>query len=126
LTRAKDYLSHQLYKELANDLDNYKALDTEVFLNLYYRSSIPFKQLKPYIEKIVDLDDDVADLLIKKKQGNMVLDLRERFTFNDQEAIEKRLIKNQNVDKFERMYEVFRHHTQEELTSLLGVYGAIL
>jgi hypothetical protein len=72
----------------------------------------------------VDLDDDIADFLIRRKQGNIVLELREKFSFQDQEKIEKRLIKNQNVDNFNKMFEVFTYHSKEEIKALLLTYGA--
>ncbi|MDR0369868.1 MAG: hypothetical protein LBH96_05165 [Candidatus Peribacteria bacterium] len=72
----------------------------------------------------MDLDDDIADFLIRRKQGNIVLELREKFSFQDQEKIEKRLIKNQNVDNFNKMFEVFTYHSKEEIKALLLTYGA--
>lgn len=52
----------------------------------------------------------------------MVLDLRDRFAFEDQEKIEYRLIKNRNVDKFATMFEKFQYYSKEEIKELLLIY----
>ncbi|MDD2537450.1 MAG: hypothetical protein PHU61_03090 [Candidatus Absconditabacteria bacterium] len=131
LNRAQEYLKEKLFEALEKDLVNYKILDKKVVFGLLYPKNglgqnyhTTFKTLKPHIHKILDLDDDVADLLIKQRNGNMVLDLRDRFAFEDQEKIEYRLIKNRNVDKFATMFEKFQYYSKEEIKELLLIYGA--